>query len=238
MSIELHPVAFFTGASAINKLCPTRRTGVDAYIEISFNSRHFLVFQESFSQRPQQNRTSFMISSKRLLSAIVALAASLTAVAGAQAQSTTDGPSFYAPGSGYIGFNAGKSDFSMGNGNSLFSSENKDNAYNIYGGSYFNPNFGLEAGFTDFGKINRGGGTTKANGINLSLVGKLPLSPSFNLLGKVGTTYARTDVSSAAGSGVASGNESGFGLSYGVGAEYFGVGCRAVRRAQHEVCRQ
>lgn len=162
-----------------------------------------------------------MTSSKRLLSAIVVAAASLTAVAGAQAQSMTSGPTFYAPGSGYIGFNAGKSDFSVGGGSGLFSSEKKDTAYNIYGGTYFNPNFGLEAGFTDFGKINRGGGTTKANGINLSLVGKLPLSQSFNLLGKVGTTYARTDVSSSVGSGIAGGKESGFGLSYGVGAEYF-----------------
>ena len=162
-----------------------------------------------------------MTSSKRLLSAIVVAAASLTAVAGAQAQSMTSGATFYAPGSGYIGFNAGKSDFSVGGGSGLFSSEKKDTAYNIYGGTYFNPNFGLEAGFTDFGKINRGGGTTKANGINLSLVGKLPVSQSFNLLGKVGTTYGRTDVSANAGSGIASGKESGFGLSYGVGAEYF-----------------
>ncbi|MBC7548856.1 MAG: outer membrane beta-barrel protein [Polaromonas sp.] len=162
-----------------------------------------------------------MTSSKRLLSALVVAAASLTAMAGAQAQSTTSGPNFYAPGSGYIGFNAGKSDFSVGAGNGLFSSENKDTAYNIYGGTYFNPNFGLEAGFTDFGKIKRGGGTTKANGINLSLVGKLPLSESFNLLGKVGTTYGRTDVSSAVGSGIPNGKESGFGLSYGIGAEYF-----------------
>ena len=67
----------------------------------------------------------------------------------------TSGPTFYAPGSGYIGFNAGKSDFSVGGGSGLFSSEKKDTAYNIYGGTYFNPNFGLEAGFTDFGKINR-----------------------------------------------------------------------------------
>lgn len=161
-----------------------------------------------------------MTLSKRLLSAIVVAAASLTAVAGAQAQSMTSGTEFYAPGSGYIGFNAGKSDFSVGGGNGLFSSESKDTAYNIYGGSYFNPNFGLEAGFTDFGKIKRGGGTTKANGINLSLVGKLPLSQSFNLLGKVGTTYGRTDVSSSPVSGIPRGKESGFGLSYGIGAEY------------------
>jgi len=146
--------------------------------------------------------------------ALVALAAS----AGAHAQSSNY--TLNAPGASYIGLNAGKSDFSLGNGTGVFASENKDTAYSIYGGSYFSNNLGMELGFTDFGKLNRAGGTTKAQGFNLSLVGRLPLSPAFNLLGKVGTTYGRTDVSSVPGSGVASGSESGFGVSYGLGAEY------------------
>lgn len=162
-----------------------------------------------------------MISSKRLLSAIVVVAASLTAVTGAQAQSTNNETySFYSPGSGYLGLNAGKSDFSVGNGTGFFTSNNKDTTYGIYGGTYFTPYFGAELGYTDFGKIGRAGGRTKAQGINLSAIGRLPLSPQFNLLAKLGTTYGRTDVSSAIGSGVTSGSESGFGLSYGVGAEY------------------
>ena len=52
------------------------------------------------------------------------------------------------------------------------------------------------------------------------MLGKLPLNASFNLLGKVGTTYGHTRVSSSPFSGVAEGSESGFGLSYGLGAEY------------------
>ena len=126
----------------------------------------------------------------------------------------------YSPGSSYIGFNAGQSDFSLGNGTGLFSGDDKDTAYNIYAGSYFNPYLGLELGYTDFGKAKRGGGDTKAMGFNLSLVGRYPIGTSFNLLGKVGTTYGRTEVSSLAGSGVTPGKENGFGLSYGVGAEY------------------
>lgn len=126
----------------------------------------------------------------------------------------------YSPGSSYLGFNVGQSDFSLGNGTGLFSGDDKDTAYNIYGGSYFNPYLGLELGYTDFGKAKRGGGDTKAMGFNLSLVGKYPLGTSFNLLGKVGTTYGRTEVSSLPGSGIASGKENGFGISYGVGAEF------------------
>jgi OOP family OmpA-OmpF porin len=103
--------------------------------------------------------------------------------------------SFYAPGSRYFGLNIGQSDFSLPNGTGGFPSDNKDTSYNIYGGSYFNNNFGLELGYTDFGKANRAGGQTEAQGINLSLVGRLPLSNSFNLLGKLGTTYGHTRVS-------------------------------------------
>lgn len=153
----------------------------------------------------------------RTFSATVLAVAALTAAAGAQAQSNY---SLYGPGANYVGLNAGKSDFSLGNGIGIFPSDKRDTVYNIYAGSYFNKNFGLELGYTNFGKVARAGGNTKAQGFNLSVVGTLPLSPSFNLLGKLGTTYGRTDVSSASFSGVASGNESGFGVSYGLGAEY------------------
>jgi OmpA-OmpF porin, OOP family len=162
--------------------------------------------------------------SRHLVSVIAIACASLATVSVAQAQTNTSrsgsGFSMYSPGSSYIGFNAGKSDFSLGNGTGLFSGDDKDTAYNIYAGSFFNPYMGLELGYTDFGKAKRGGGDTKAMGFNLSLVGKYPLGSSFNLLGKVGTTYGRTEVSSLPGSGVTSGKENGFGVSYGVGAEY------------------
>lgn len=166
-----------------------------------------------------------MKQSFRTFSGLFVAVASLAAVGSVQAQASSmsnpsGGFSMYSPGSSYIGFNAGRSDFSVGRGTGPFDFDKKDQAYSLYAGSYFNSNFGAELGYTQLGKITRGGGTTKAEGINLSLVGKLPLSESFNLLGKVGTTYGRTNVSAAAGSGIASGSESGFGLSYGVGVEY------------------
>jgi len=163
-----------------------------------------------------------MPSLTRTISATVFAVAALAGAAGAQAQSsqTSSNYSFYAPGSRYFGLNVGQSDFSLPSGTGAFPSDNKDTSYNIYGGSYFNNNFGLELGYTDFGKANRAGGQTEAQGINLSLVGRLPLSNSFNLLGKLGTTYGHTRVSSAAASGIASGSESGWGLSYGLGAEW------------------
>lgn len=145
-------------------------------------------------------------------------AAVCTVAMSAQAQSGFYG--LTAPGSSYVELGIGQSDYSVGNGIGLFDSDDGDTAYSIRGGSFFNANLGMEMGYTNFGKINRAGGTTKAEGINLSLVGKMPLSPSFNVLGKIGTTYGHTSVSSDPASGVVAGSEKDFGLSYGIGAEY------------------
>jgi len=126
----------------------------------------------------------------------------------------------YAPVSAYIGFNVGQSNLNLTNGNNLFGIERSKNTYNLYGGSYFNDYFGLEIGCADFGNINRGDRQTKSEGFNLGLVGKLTLGPSINLLGHLGTTYGRTDVSSNIASGVTAGKQTGWGGSYGIGAEF------------------
>lgn len=165
-----------------------------------------------------------MKNTRHIISSLLVAATSLTTTAGALAQGTMPSSSGNSPayglGSSYIGFNAGQSDFKLPNGTGLFTADSRTTSYNLYAGSYFNnQNFGFEVGYTDFGRVNRGGGSTKADGINLSLVGRAPLSSSFTLLGKIGTTYGRTDVSSAAGSGITAGTELGFDWSYGIGAE-------------------
>ena len=146
----------------------------------------------------------------------------LTLSAGAQAQSSTANKNapVYGASSSYIDLGIGQSDFSLGNGIGIFGSDQGDKSYSLRGGRYFSENLGLELGYTDFGSVNRAGGRTKADGINISLIGKMPLNPAFNLLGKIGTTYARTDVSANPASGVVAGSERGFGLSYGIGVEY------------------
>lgn len=161
--------------------------------------------------------------SRRLSTTLLGVAAlSMGALAHAQTSSTssTSGSSWYAPSGGYIGINAGQSDFRQGCGTGLFSCDDKDDAYSVYGGSMLNNNFGLELGYVNMGDIGRAGGTTKAHGVNLSLVGKLPVSQTFGVFGKVGTTYGRTSVSAAPGSGVVSGKEDGFGLSVGAGVSF------------------
>jgi OOP family OmpA-OmpF porin len=172
-------------------------------------------------------KTSFLkrqITLTGVLSGLAVAAASMTLATSAQAQmmGRSDGSmSMYAPGSGYIGFNAGRSHYGDRAFNLTgFVNDRSNNAYSIYGGSFFNNNFGLELGYNDFGRVNRFGGSTKASAVSLSLVGKLPVGQSFNLLGRVGGSYVRTDVSSALGSNIQAGRDNKFDLSYGIGAEY------------------
>ncbi len=166
------------------------------------------------------NASRPLISSLALAVAVLGAASAVQAQTSGNSTSSSASSSWYAPNSSYIGFNAGQSSYRQGCGTGAFNCGDKDDAYSIYGGSMLNNNFGLELGYIDMGDIGRGGGTTKAQGINLSLVGKLPLSQSFSLFGKVGTTYGRTSVSSVPGSGVTAGDEDGFGLSVGAGVSY------------------
>ena len=159
------------------------------------------------------------------LSGLLVAVAVLTLAVGAQAQTSSasssgSGYSMYSLNSSYIGLNAGRSNFRLNGGLGGFPNNSRNNAYSLYGGGYFSNNLGVELGYSDFGRVARAGGTTSAEGFNLSMIGKLPLSPAFNLLGRVGTTYGRTEVSSVAASGIPAGRETGFGLSYGLGAEY------------------
>ena len=70
------------------------------------------------------------------------------------------------------------------------------------------------------GSADRIGGRTKAQGVNLSLIGRAPLSEQFDVFGKVGTTYGRTRTNGFQGFDVATGKDDGFGLSYGLGVRW------------------
>lgn len=166
-----------------------------------------------------------MKNSRFNLPSLVLATAALAMTSGAQAQSSPNsgmmgGFKMYTPGTAYVGFNAGRSYFNLGSGIGAFNTDDKGNAYNLYAGSYFTPYFGLELGYNDFGNITRGGGSSKAYGLNVSLVGRYPLTQAFSLTGRLGTTYGRTEVSASPLSGIRTGKDSGFGVSYGLGAEY------------------
>jgi opacity protein-like surface antigen len=146
----------------------------------------------------------------------------LTASLGAQAQSSTSGTTMmgFTPGSGYAELGLGLSNYAQDKGVGGFASEDNATSYVVRGGGFFSPNLGVEVGYTDYGWVSNAGGTTRAKGLNFSLVGKYPASPAVNLIGKVGSTYSYTKVSSDASSGIVAGTNKDFGLALGVGVQY------------------
>ena len=83
-----------------------------------------------------------------------------------------------------------------------FSRDESDTSYKLFGGYQFNRNFGVEGGYFDLGDFNflsttapagTLAGQTRMRGLNLDLVGTLPLSQNWSVLGRIGAQYARTN---------------------------------------------
>jgi len=104
-----------------------------------------------------------------------------------------------------------------------------DTAFKVFGGYNFNDNFAAEVTYFDGGApgetFDLGGGDTgrieaEFTGLNLSVVGRIPVSESFALFAKVG--YASYDVKARATAfGFSdSASDSDNDLSYGLGAAF------------------
>ena len=113
------------------------------------------------------------------------------------------------------------------------SDRDRDTGYKVFGGYQINRNFAIEGGYFDLGKFGYTANTTPAGtlsgdmrvkGLNLDLVGSLPLSERFSAFGRVGLNYAQTkdNFSSTGAVRVTNANPSANGTNYklGVGLQY------------------
>ena len=144
---------------------------------------------------------------------------SLLALAGFAAICSTSAMAQEAPGF-YVGGSLGATrahfnndaynNLARNNGFAINSSsvDNSSTGGKLFGGYQLNPNFAVEGGYFDLGRFNYSGvtsggtynGNTRSHGLNLDLVGTLPLSDRFSVLGRVGAAYAKTrDSSSSTG---------------------------------------
>ncbi|HSO46106.1 MAG TPA: outer membrane beta-barrel protein [Rhodoferax sp.] len=80
--------------------------------------------------------------------------------------------------------------------------DDRDRGYKLFGGYQYNKYLGVEAGYFDLGRFGfvantdpagTLSGDIKVKGINLDLVGTLPITERFSAFGRVGVTYADTD---------------------------------------------
>ena len=123
-------------------------------------------------------------------------------------------------GKSFFGVEIGKPQYSTSCGSLAgLSCSNNGTSYSVVAGNMFTRNLGAELTYLDLGKADRAGGSVSARGINLSLLGQVPLGESLALEGKVGATYGITHVSADPNAGIMTGRDSGVGLGYGVGLD-------------------
>lgn len=113
------------------------------------------------------------------------------------------------------------------------SSDDRGNGYKLFGGYQFNRNLAVEAGYFDLGKFSFSSTTSPAGtidgklrvrGLNLDLVGTLPISERFSALGRIGAQHTRTR-DEISGTGAAAGvsarqRDGGRHLKLGAGLQY------------------
>ena len=156
---------------------------------------------------------------KRLgLTAFAALA--LTAAMAAQADVQ---PGFYA------GASIGTTKLSDDGFDSVgIDADDSDTGFKLFGGYSFNNNFAVELSYFDLGEV-RGGFSDPffgdfnfdvgVSGLNASAVGRLPVSDTFSLFGKLGVASYDLDAHvSGDGFGSGSDSQSETDMTYGVGA--------------------
>jgi OOP family OmpA-OmpF porin len=135
----------------------------------------------------------------------------------------------------YIGVGAGKSTIKV----SEVGFDESDTAYKVFGGFSFNQYFALEAAYLDSGNPSMAIGTASVDasitGLNMSLVGRIPIGDSFALFGKLGYASYKWEVRGRLnGNTLLSEDGSDSDMSYGFGAS-FTIGKRFVLGAEYEV---
>lgn len=169
----------------------------------------------------------------------VALGALLLPVVHAQSPMSWQDSRFY-----YGGLSLGQSRM-QGNGAELTSllvpgvsassihRDREDAAYKLFGGYQVNRHLAVEAGYFDLGRshfdattvpLGRLTGQTKVRGVNLDLVGTMPLTERLSAQARVGAQYARSSSefsgTVAVGTVAGRGRHSGTNLKLGLGVQY------------------
>lgn len=110
------------------------------------------------------------------------------------------------------------------------SSNEHDNAYKLFGGYQFNRNLGMELGYFDLGHTNYSAtgplgllnSDTRVRGINLDIVGTMPVSDTFAVLGRVGVVAGRSQAtfSGPGAAGVADATQNQTNAKVGLGLQW------------------
>jgi len=120
---------------------------------------------------------------------------------------------------GYVGAGVGMSSMNLPGCSPGASCEDSGTGFRAYTGGQFSRIFGVEVSYVQFLGVDRNGGDVRAKGVNLGLVGNLPISDQLNIFGKVGAIYGWTRTGSSI-PGVPTGDKNDVDWSYGAGAQF------------------
>jgi OOP family OmpA-OmpF porin len=149
---------------------------------------------------------------------IFALIAGATAMGAAQAQNTAGRP--------YVGVGAVSAEHKLAvPGVTTTSDGDRKTSAKIFGGYDIDQNFGVEAGYTDFGKARSnytiagvpGSVETKGHAVYVAGKATAPVNEQFGVYGKLGAAYNKAEMSGAPGMNR---KDSDTGLYAAVGAQY------------------
>ncbi|MGE5117866.1 MAG: porin family protein [Betaproteobacteria bacterium] len=117
----------------------------------------------------------------------------------------------------YLGLSVGRPDYGLSCVAGALGCGEPSRGWRLYTGGMVNPHLGVELGLLDLGRAERGAGNVRARGVDLAVVGRLPLGHALGAFGKLGTTWGRTRADAEPGRGLVAGDASGFGLTVGAG---------------------
>jgi OmpA-OmpF porin, OOP family len=119
-------------------------------------------------------------------------------------------------GRNYLGLNVGRSRYGVTCGTTSLLCDDAAPSTEFYAGRMIGNFWGVELAYLNAGRVQRAGGDLRAQGLNLSLIGRAPLGHAIGLFGKLGTTYGRTESPALAGNP----NDQGFGIAFGAGVSF------------------
>lgn len=119
----------------------------------------------------------------------------------------------------HVGLSIGKARFNLPCIEGMVCRRN-GKAITLHAGSDLSKRLGVELSYMRMSNTAHEGNAIRVRGLNLNLLGELPLASSLTLTGRVGTNYARTRMDVASVTGVVTGKAQGFGLSYGLGLNW------------------